>query len=75
MARTLTCRDLVADVLANWPATARVFIDRQMGCVGCVMARFETVPEAVDAYGFVLEDFLRELTEAIDKGGVDDTAK
>ena len=42
---------LVADLVAAHPAAARVFIDRQMGCVGCVFAPFETVAEVAEVYG------------------------
>jgi hybrid cluster-associated redox disulfide protein len=42
---------LVFDVLAERPAAARVFIERGMGCVGCVFNRFETVAEVAAVYG------------------------
>jgi hybrid cluster-associated redox disulfide protein len=52
---------LVSEVLAAHPATARVFIERRMGCVGCVFAPFETVAEAARAYGIDA----RELADAL----------
>lgn len=40
----------VAEVLRRWPQTARVFIHRRMACVGCPIARFETVADVAEAY-------------------------
>jgi hybrid cluster-associated redox disulfide protein len=55
---------LVADVLAVGPATARVFIERGMGCVGCTFAPFETVREAARAYGIEPRDLAASLASA-----------
>ncbi|MGE3274413.1 MAG: DUF1858 domain-containing protein [Vicinamibacterales bacterium] len=41
----------MADLLTTNPAFARVFIDREMGCVGCTFAPFETVAEVARVYG------------------------
>lgn len=41
---------LVADAIGNSRSRARVFVERGMGCVGCPMARFETVAEVAAAY-------------------------
>ena len=38
--------DLVSDVMNDWPATIRVFLDFKMGCVGCPIACFHTVDDA-----------------------------
>lgn len=50
----MTSRDLlhllVADAIGNSRSRARVFVERGMGCVGCPMARFETVAEVAAAY-------------------------
>jgi len=40
----------IAEVLRRWPRTARVFIHRRMACVGCPIARFESVADAAEAY-------------------------
>ena len=41
----------VAEALAVDPACARVFLAHGMACVGCPMARFETIEEAARSYG------------------------
>lgn len=59
----------VDEIMRLWPATIRVFMRRQMLCVGCPIGQFHTVTDACSEHG-VDEDFLcRELLEAI--AGVD----
>jgi hybrid cluster-associated redox disulfide protein len=41
---------LVFDVLKAEPATARVFNERGMCCVGCPFARFETIADVAAIY-------------------------
>lgn len=55
----------VAEVLDAWPQTIRVFLDHRMHCVGCAMAGFDTIAEAVANYGGALEPFVAELTRAV----------
>jgi len=47
---TMLARLPVAEVLRRWPRTARVFIHRRMACVGCPIARFESVADVAEAY-------------------------
>lgn len=51
----------MADLLAGWPAARKAVARRGMACVGCPMARFETLAEAAAAYGFDARE-LREAT-------------
>lgn len=51
----------MAELLAGWPAASSVLAARGMACVGCAMARFETVGEAAVAYGFDPQELLREV--------------
>lgn len=52
MGRLMSVRSdqAVSEVLAQWPQLAQVFVDQRMGCVGCPLARFETVAQAAQAY-------------------------
>jgi hybrid cluster-associated redox disulfide protein len=36
----------VDEVMRRWPATIRVFLDFNMGCVGCPIAAFHSVDDA-----------------------------
>jgi hybrid cluster-associated redox disulfide protein len=62
--RDLAPDRVIADVLTAWPQTIRVFLDHQMACVGCTMAGFDTVADAVASYGKSLEAFMAALRQA-----------
>ena len=64
MPDTLTVHLTMAELLAAWPAAGSVLAHRGMACVGCAMARFETVEEAAAAYGFDADEFLDEVRRA-----------
>jgi hybrid cluster-associated redox disulfide protein len=53
----------VDETVARCPATAAVFIRHRMHCVGCDVARFETLAAACRIYGQPLEAVLAELQE------------
>lgn len=58
-------RMAVADLLAQWPGTAAVFVRRRMACVGCTMAAFDTLAAVSEVYGFGLDAFIAELRDAV----------
>ena len=55
-----------AEVMQRWPATVPVFIRYCLACVGCPFAPFETLAEIPAIYGLPLDDFIRDLQQAID---------
>jgi hybrid cluster-associated redox disulfide protein len=48
----------VAELLAARPGAAAAFASRGMACVGCPMARFETLADAAAAYAVDLDALL-----------------
>ncbi len=48
----------------RWPATIEVLMRRRMACVGCPMARFDSVRDLAANYGIPLEELRRELAQA-----------
>lgn len=54
----------VDELLDRFPETATVFVQRRMQCVGCSLARFETVADVCEIYRQALEPFLRDLNAA-----------
>ena len=61
VAAELSIHLTMAQLVDQWPAAAPVLARRGMGCLGCTMARFETVGEAAAAYGFDPEELLIEI--------------
>jgi hybrid cluster-associated redox disulfide protein len=57
--------DLVSDVMSEWPATIRVFLDFKMGCVGCPIACFHTVDDACGEHHVDREAFVKALREVV----------
>jgi len=55
----------VADLLSNWPAVIPLFLAHHMSCVGCSMARFETLADVTRIYGIGLSLFLSEINEQV----------
>jgi hybrid cluster-associated redox disulfide protein len=51
----------MAELIATRPGARRALARRGMACVGCRMARFETLNEAAEAYHFDPQAFLREI--------------
>jgi hybrid cluster-associated redox disulfide protein len=51
----------LSEIMARWPPTIRVFIDRRMHCVGCPIAPFHTVVEAAAEHGQDLTDLAADL--------------
>ena len=55
----------VDEVVTRFPATALVFVRRRMHCVGCDLARFESLGDAARLYGQPLDTLLADLKSAI----------
>lgn len=56
---------IVADILERWPQAIPVFLRNRMYCVGCAMAPFETLTDALEIYKLPATRFLQELEQAI----------
>ena len=54
----------LAEIMARWPGTIRVFIDRNMHCIGCPIAPFHTLVEAAEEHGQSLDDLLSDIETA-----------
>lgn len=66
---------IIEDVLTASPLAALVFIRWRMHCVGCSLARFETIAEACQVYCRPVDSFVAELQAAADESGGSFTAE
>jgi hybrid cluster-associated redox disulfide protein len=64
LAYSIAVGALVDDVMRDYPATIRVFLDFRIKCIGCPVARFHTVDDACREHGIECETFLRALQAA-----------
>ncbi len=53
----------IGEVIKRYPKTAFVFIDYGLHCVGCPMAKPETIEEAVGFHRIDLKKFLEDLNK------------
>jgi len=51
----------MAELLARRPGAAGVLVSHGMHCIGCAIARFETIAEACAIYGVSAEQLLLEI--------------
>jgi hybrid cluster-associated redox disulfide protein len=52
---------VVEDVMRDWPATIRIFLNHKLGCVGCPIASFHSVEDACREHGIGFDEFLAAL--------------
>ena len=57
----------LAELFERWPMTAEVFVKHRMACVGCPMAKFNTLADAVRIYSLPQEVFFQELVRTINE--------
>jgi len=55
---------LVDDVMREWPAAIRAFLDFRMRCIGCPIGVFHTVEDACREHGVETALFLDALRAA-----------
>jgi len=58
-------RMTVSEILEQWPRTARVFYQHKMACVGCALAPFYSLEEAVGIYHLSLDQLRHDLLAVI----------
>ena len=63
---SLSQRMLMADLMSAWPQVIPVLLARRMACVGCDMARFETLADAARIYGLDLKLLMVDLNRVIE---------
>jgi len=63
MPAPITLQHSLAEIMETWPQTVPFFLKHHMVCVGCQMAKFDTLEEALATYGYPPEPFLRLLNE------------
>lgn len=59
----------VQEILDRWPDTVLVFIAYRMICVGCSMAAFVRLEEALHAYHIPPGPFLEHLQRSLEDPG------
>jgi hybrid cluster-associated redox disulfide protein len=56
----------ISAILERWPEVIPVFLNHKMSCVGCTLADFMTLEDALEIYKLEKESFIEQLTHAIE---------
>ena len=54
----------VSEILEEYPATSRVFIEKKTFCLGCYMARFCNLRDVARVYNLETEALVSEVQQA-----------
>ena len=57
----ITAESTIFDLLKERPEAADTLFQFGMGCVGCAIARGETIRQAAEAHGIPLQEMLNAL--------------
>jgi len=60
----IAAENRLSDLFTRWPATIPIFNQHRMICVGCCMAPFDTLQEAMVNYRLNATQFIAELEAA-----------
>jgi len=55
----------ISEILDRWPEIIPIFLNRRMACVGCSLADFMTLEDALEIYHLNMESFIEEIENAI----------
>jgi len=64
---TITADMNIKEVIEKYPEVVPVFHKYNMGCIGCIAASFEKLSDIATVHGVNVENFVKELNEAIAK--------
>lgn len=56
----------IGEVVEKYPATAAVFQNSGMGCLGCAIAHFENIEQGATAHGIDVDALMEELNKAVE---------
>ena len=51
----------ISEILDRWPEVIPIFLNNKMACVGCSLADFMTLEDALDIYHLNKESFIEEI--------------
>lgn len=55
----------IKKVLEEYPQLLEVFLDHEIGCIGCQAAQFETIEEGLSMHGIDVGKFVQLLNDHI----------
>jgi hybrid cluster-associated redox disulfide protein len=56
----------ITEIIQLYPKALEIFSKYNLGCLGCIAARFETLEDGLIAHGINVEEFLKEINQAVE---------
>ena len=56
----------ITEIIQQYPQTHGIFMKYNLGCIGCIAARFETLEDGLIAHGINVDEFLKEINKAVE---------
>jgi len=56
----------IEEIVTKYPQTIAVFMAYGLGCIGCQIARFETLEEGAMAHGIDVDSLVKDLNAFIE---------
>lgn len=66
MAEKITKDMNIKEVLQDHPQLLEVFLDHEIGCIGCQAAQFETIEEGISMHGIDVDKFVQLLNDHLE---------
>lgn len=63
----ITTEAIIESIVNEYPETVPVFLRWQMHCVGCPIARFESIADACMNYQHPVDRFVADLRSAVSR--------
>mgnify|MGYP001457280509 CR=1 FL=1 len=60
---------VMKEIMRRWPGTVRIALKHRLLCVGCPIAAFHTIEDAIREHGIDGEAFRRDILKEIDRDG------
>lgn len=64
----------IAEVVGKYPDTLMVFLQYGLGCIGCQIARYETIEEGALVHGIDVEQLVADLNAAVEEAKAEEEA-
>jgi hybrid cluster-associated redox disulfide protein len=56
----------ITEIIQQFPKAIEIFSKYNLGCLGCIAARFETLEDGLLAHGINVDEFLKEINKAVE---------
>lgn len=57
----------ITEILQKYPETQAVFANYELGCLGCIAARFETLEDGLNVHGIEVEGVVEALNKVVEE--------